>query len=143
MFGVKGNIALAGMLFCCQHLFRKEAWNPKLVRTAFWSLNGGLAGMLFLDLFPVGMYQLMIVFQEGLWFARSQEILTGSVWKILTYARSIGGSIFIVGGVLPLIWFFVSRGRQLNREEVEVEEGEWTVYEKDWAAQEDLPTLVG
>ncbi len=135
MFGVKGNIALAGMLFCCQHLFRKEAWNPKLVRIAFWSLNGGLAGMMLLDLFPVGMYQLIIVLQEGLWFARSQEILSGSVWKILTYARSVGGSIFIVGGVLPLIWFFLSRMRQLNRE-VEDEEGEWSVYEKDWADQD-------
>jgi len=133
MFGVKGNIALGGMLFCVQHLLHKDAWNPKLVRTSFWSLNGGLALMMFLDLFPVGMYQLMIVFQEGLWFARSQEILTGTVWKTLTYFRSIGGTLFIVGGVLPLIWFFVSRAGQL-KSEVESDEGEWTVYEKDWAA---------
>ncbi|MEE9229794.1 MAG: cbb3-type cytochrome c oxidase subunit I [Acidobacteriota bacterium] len=133
MFGVKGNIALGGMLFCCMHLFRKAAWNPKLVRTAFWSLNGGLALMMFLDLFPVGMYQLMIVIQEGLWFARSHEVLGGSVWQTLTYFRSIGGTLFIVGGVLPLIWFIVSRGLQLNRE-ADSDEGEWTVYEKDWAA---------
>jgi nitric oxide reductase subunit B len=133
MFGVKGNIALGGMLFCCMHLFRKTAWNPRLVRTAFWSLNGGLALMMFLDLFPVGMYQLMIVIQEGLWFARSPEILNGTVWQVLTYFRSIGGTLFIVGGVLPLIWFIVSRGRQLNRE-ADSDEGEWTVYDKDWAA---------
>jgi len=79
------------------------------------------------------MYQLIIVFQEGLWFARSQEILTGTVWKTLTYFRAIGGSLFIVGGVLPLIWFILSRAGQLQ-EEVESDEGEWTVYEKDWAA---------
>jgi nitric oxide reductase subunit B len=133
MFGVKGNIALGGMLFCAQHLLREGAWNRKLVMTSFWSLQGGLALMMFLDLFPVGMYQMMIVFQEGLWFARSQEILQGPVWQVLTYFRSIGGTLFIVGGVLPLIWFFVSRVGQL-REEADSEEGEWTVYEKDWAA---------
>ncbi len=133
MFGVKGNIALGGMLFCIQHLISKEAWNPKLVRTAFWSLNGGVALMMFLDLFPVGLYQLMIVVQDGLWYARSQEILTGTVWKTLTYFRAIGGTLFIVGGVLPLIWFIVKSGTKL-KEEADSEEGEWTVYEKDWAA---------
>jgi nitric oxide reductase subunit B len=133
MFGVKGNIALGGMLFCVQHLLRKGAWNRKLVLTSFWSLNGGLALMMFLDLFPAGLYQIMLVFQDGLWYARSQEVLRGPVWQMLTYFRSIGGTLFIVGGVLPLMWFFVSRAGQL-REEVESDEGEWTVYEKDWAA---------
>jgi nitric oxide reductase subunit B len=133
MFGVKGNIALGGMLFCIQHMLPKAAWNPKLIRTSFWSLNGGLALMMFLDLFPVGMYQLIIVFQEGLWFARSQEILTGTVWKTLTYFRSIGGSLFIIGGVLPLMWFVVSRAGQLKAE-APSDVGEWTEYEKDWAA---------
>jgi len=133
MFGVKGNIALGGMLFCIQHMVDKKVWNEQLVKRAFWSLQGGLALMMFLDLFPVGLYQCMIVVQEGLWFARSQEILTGNVWKVLTYFRSIGGTLFIVGGVLPLIYFFVSCARHLKAES-DSEEGEWTVYEKDWAA---------
>ncbi len=62
-----------------------------------------------------------------------QEILTGTVWKTLTYFRSIGGTLFIVGGVLPLIWFFVKSAGQLKAE-ADSDEGEWTVYEKDWAA---------
>jgi nitric oxide reductase subunit B len=135
MFGVKGNIALGGMLFCMQHLLHERDWSEKLVKTAFWSLQIGLLLMMTLDLFPVGVYQLMIVLQEGLWFARTQEILTGPVWKTLTYLRSIGGTLFIVGGVLPLIWFFLSRASRLRRETPELEsEGEWTVYEKHWAA---------
>ncbi|MCP4240690.1 MAG: nitric-oxide reductase, partial [bacterium] len=133
MFGVKGNIALGGMLFCIQHLVHKEAWSPKLVRTAFWSLQIGVALMMFLDLFPVGLYQIMIVVQDGLWFARSQEILTGPVWTLLTYFRSLGGTLFLLGGVLPLIYFIVTRGSEL-KEEADSDEGEWTVYEKDWAA---------
>ena len=92
--------------------------------------------MMFLDLFPAGMYQLMVVIQKGLWYARSPEILTGPVWQTLTYFRSIGGVLFIVGGVLPLVWFLVSRTGQLKSES-DSEEGEWSVYEKDWADQED------
>jgi nitric oxide reductase subunit B len=135
MFGVKGNIALGGMLFCGQHLLPKALWNEKLIKTSFWSLQIGLLMMMTMDLFPIGMYQLMIVFQEGLWYARSQEILTGPVWRFFTYARSIGGTLFIVGGVFPLIWLFVSRAGSLRKETPELEqEGEWTVYEKDWAA---------
>jgi nitric oxide reductase subunit B len=142
MFGVKGNVALAGMLFCCMQLFHKSAWNPKLVRTAFWSLNIGLAMMMFLDLFPVGLYQTWVAFTEGTWYARSQEIVTGPVFVVLTYCRSLGGAVFVIGGLLPLIWFILSRSRRLRRKEEAVEEGEWTVYERDWAEQRD-PALGG
>jgi nitric oxide reductase subunit B len=136
MFGVKGNVALAGVLFCCQHLFKKEAWNEGLVRNVFWSLNGGLVLMMFLDLFPAGLYQMMMVITNGLWYARSSAVTEGAVFTFLTYMRMIGGAVFVFGGLLPLMWFIISRGTQLQRE-VEVAEGEWSVYDKDWAAQEE------
>ncbi len=136
MFGVKGNVALAGALFCCQHLFPRKAWNEKLIRTIFWSLQIGIILMMTLDLFPVGLYQLAAVVQHGLWFARTNEFVTGPVWQALTWLRTIGGVVFLFGGVLPLVWFVLSRGRTLVRE-VDVEEGEWTIYDKEWAAQED------
>ncbi len=142
MFGVKGNIALGGMLFCCQHLFQKPAWNAKLVRTAFWSLNIGLAMMMFLDLFWVGLYQTWIAYTHGTWFARSQEIVTGDVFVYMTYARSLGGFVFIGGGLIPLIWFIMSRATKLRQGEEDVQEGEWTVYDKDWGEQNN-PALGG
>jgi nitric oxide reductase subunit B len=83
-----------------------------------------------------------MAFTEGTWYARSQEIVTGPVFVTLTYARSVGGAVFVLGGLLPLIWFIVSRAFQLRRKEEAVEEGEWTVYEDDWAAQVD-PSLGG
>ena len=137
MFGVKGNIALGGMLFCCQHLFHKSAWNAKLVKTSFWSLNIGLALMMFLDLFPVGMYQTYVAFSEGTWYARSQEIVAGPMFVYLTTARTIGGLVFIWGGLLPMMWFILSRGGKLRLKEEDVEQGEWTVYEQDWSVQND------
>jgi len=54
----------------------------------------------------------------------------------LTWLRAIGGMVFLFGGVLPLVWFILSRGRVLVRE-LDLEEGEWTVYDKDWAAHEE------
>jgi len=144
MFGVKGNVALGGLLFCCQHLFQKGAWNAKLVKTAFWSLNIGLALMMFLDLFPVGLYQIWLVVTEGFWYARSTEVIEGPVFVTLTYLRSIGGFVFIFGGLLPLMWLVLSRGLRL-RKEVDVETNEWSDYQKEygkeagreWAAQEE------
>jgi len=136
MFGVKGNVALAGMLFACQHLFARSAWNDKLIKTVFWSLNGGLVLMMLLDLLPVGLYQLGVVFTHGLWYARSQEIVTGPVFETFTWLRSIGGGAFLFGGVLPLVYFILSRGCRLVRE-VEVEEDEWTTCQA-WAAQEEI-----
>jgi nitric oxide reductase subunit B len=136
MFGVKGNIAIAGMLFCCQHLFRRSAWNEKLVKTIFWSLQTGIVLMMTLDLFPVGLYQLAAVVTHGFWYARTNEFVTGPVWVTLTWLRTIGGVVFLFGGVLPLVYFILSRGRQLVRE-AEVDEGEWSVYGKEWAAHEE------
>lgn len=136
MFGVKGNIAIAGMLFCCQHLFRRSDWNEKLIRRSFWSLQAGIVLMMTLDLFPVGLYQLAAVVTHGFWYARTNEFVTGPVWVTLTYLRTIGGSVFLFGGVVPLVWFILSRGRRLVHE-VEIEEGEWNVYGKEWAAHEE------
>ncbi|MDH3343439.1 MAG: cbb3-type cytochrome c oxidase subunit I, partial [Gammaproteobacteria bacterium] len=115
MFGVKGNVALAGVLFCCQHLFHTESWNPRIIKLAFWSLNIGVGLMMFFDLFPVGLYQLFIVLEDGFWLARAQETVTGSVFQTLTYFRSIGGLVFVVG-VLSLIWFILTRAFKLKPE---------------------------
>ncbi len=136
MFGVKGNVALAGVLFCCQHLFPRAAWNERLIKTTFWSLQVGLVLMMTLDLFPVGLYQLAAVVTHGFWYGRTNEFVTGPVFVTLTWLRTIGGLVFLFGGVVPLVWFILSRGRKLVHE-VELEEGEWTVYGKDWAAHEE------
>jgi nitric oxide reductase subunit B len=144
MFGVKGNVALAGMLFCLQHLFQKSAWNEKLVRTVFWSFQIGLALMMFLDLFPVGLYQIYVVLTEGLWYARSTDVIMGPVFATLTYLRTIGGSVFIFGGLIPIIYFVLAGAGRL-RKEVDVTTDEWAQYHKEygneggkeWAAQEE------
>jgi nitric oxide reductase subunit B len=130
MFGVKGNVAIGGMLYCCQHLFARASWNAKLIRVVFWSFQIGLTLMMFLALFPLGVYQLLVVLESGLWYARSQEVIQGTIWSRLVYLRTIGGTLFAVGGVGPLVWFILSRARKLVPEK-DTLEGEWSIYNRE------------
>ncbi len=71
--------------------------------------------MVVLDLFPAGAIQLKSVLDHGLWFARSNDFITGSAFESLTWLRAIGASVFLFGGVFPLTWFIVSRVRSLKK----------------------------
>lgn len=115
LMGVYGNLSLAGLLFCCQLLFEPATWSKKLVTVAFWSINVGLLLMVVLDLFPAGILQFIAVVENGLWFARSSQFVDSSVFQTLTWLRIVGGSIFVVGGVMPLAWFIVSNRKYLKK----------------------------
>ena len=114
LMGVYGNLSIAGMLFCARYLIRPERWNAALLRTSFWSLNIGLMLTVVLDLFPAGIAQLIRVLDDGLWAARSQDFVQGATFQTLTWLRLIGGALFVLGGVLPLVWFLVSRWTSLR-----------------------------
>jgi len=118
LMGVYGNLALAAVLFCCQLLFRESSWKPKLISTAFWSINAGLLLMVMLDLFPAGLLQFDAVTENGLWYARSSAFIDGTAFQTLTWLRIIGGALFTVGGVVPLTWFIVAGRRKLNEKSI-------------------------
>lgn len=109
LMGVYGNLSIAAVLFCARHTIKKERWNGALLRTSFWSINIGLALMVLLDTLPAGVIQLQAVLDGGLWHARSEEFIQSSTFQTLTWMRSIGGIIFFLGGVTPLVWFILSR----------------------------------
>lgn len=110
LMGVYGNLAVCAMLFCGRWIIGPERWNRKLLRGVFWSLNIGLALMVVLDLFPVGLHQFMAAMGDGGYaFARSQEYIQGSTFQLFTWLRGFGVVVFIIGGVLPLTWFMVTR----------------------------------
>jgi len=109
LMGVYGNLAIAAILFCSRHLISAGRWDARLLRRVFWSLNLGLLLMVTIDLFPVGIAQLNDVLAHGLWHARSQQFVQGSLFQTLTWARIVGGALFVLGGVLPLAWFMLSR----------------------------------
>jgi nitric oxide reductase subunit B len=114
LMGVYGNLALATVLFCSQLLIKAEYWRPKAIRTAFWSINIGLLLMVLLDLFPAGILQFQTVTERGLWFARSAEFIDSTAFQNFTWLRIIGGSMFTLGGVIPLMWFVLKGTKGLK-----------------------------
>jgi nitric oxide reductase subunit B len=114
LMGVYGNLSLAAILFCLQLLTNEKQWRGNVIRTAFWSINLGLMLMVVLDLFPAGVHQFLEVVNNGLWSARSAEFINGEAFQTMTWLRIIGGSIFTVGGVIPLTWIVVSAAGHLK-----------------------------
>jgi nitric oxide reductase subunit B len=109
LFGVYGNLAIAAMLFCARWNISAHRWNSRLLRGSFWSLNLGLALMVALDLFPVGLHQLHAAMTRSYAWARSHAYTGGNVFQTFTWLRGVGVALFVAGGVLPLVWFMVSR----------------------------------
>ncbi|MDR4497077.1 MAG: cbb3-type cytochrome c oxidase subunit I [Candidatus Scalindua sp.] len=109
LFGVYGNLAIAAMLFCGRWNIGPDRWNAKLLNTSFWSMNVGLMLMVAMDLFPVGIHQFMETMTKGYAYARSQAFLETSTFQTFTWLRSLGVLGFVAGGVIPLVWFMVSR----------------------------------
>ncbi len=114
LMGVYGNLSIAGILFCSRYLIRAEFWNPRLLRISFWSLNIGLMLMVLLDTLPAGIAQLVVVLDSGMWAARSQEFILGTTFQTLTLFRMVGGVLFTLGGVVPLVWFMNSHWNHLK-----------------------------
>jgi nitric oxide reductase subunit B len=115
LMGVYGNLSIAAVLFCCKLLTNAKAWRPDLVRLSFWSINIGLMLMVLLDLFPAGVLQFEAVVEHGLWFARSHEFIDSDVFQTLTWLRVIGGTVFTLGGVLPLVYIVIKVSRNLKK----------------------------
>jgi nitric oxide reductase subunit B len=109
LMGVYGNLAIAAMLFCLRFLIPVQSWNSRLLRVSFWALNVGLMLMVFLDLFPAGALQLCSALKHGLWYARSQQFILSMPFQTLTWMRIVGGAVFVLGGVMPLTLFVLTR----------------------------------
>ncbi len=114
LMGVYGNLSLAAILFCLKLLSDVKKWSTTLVRLSFWSINIGLMLMVLLDLFPAGILQFQAVLDHGLWFARSNEFIEQDSFQTLTWLRIIGGSIFTLGGVLPLVFIVIKASLNLK-----------------------------
>ena len=104
MFGVYGMLGIGLMLFCLRGLKPDVAWNEKLLKTAFWALNIGLAGMAAFTLLPLGILQLIASIDHGYWYARSAEFMQQPIVEMLVWMRVPADTLFSVGAV-ALAWF--------------------------------------
>jgi len=104
MMGVYGMLAVGLALFCIRYLIPEERWPDRAAKISFWSLNVGLAWMVFATLFPLGLLQLYESVNHGYFEARSLKYLTGDANAFLEWLRLPGDVVFIAGGVLPLLY---------------------------------------
>jgi nitric oxide reductase subunit B len=104
MMGVFGMLAVAMVVFALRQMTTDAQWDRlrKYVRVSFWGLNAGLALMIAINLFPLGILQLKDVLENGYWHARSPAFLDRSDVVALEWARLPADTVFIVLGVMPL-----------------------------------------
>ncbi|AKJ30889.1 nitric-oxide reductase large subunit [Caldimonas brevitalea] len=99
LFGVYGMLGIGLMLFCLRGLYERSLHADRLIKPAFWAFNGGLAMMVFMSLLPAGIYQAYAAITQGLWYARSPEVIHGSVMETLVWLRVPGDIVFAAGAV--------------------------------------------
>src|SRR5690606_36419411 len=90
LFGVYGNLGIGLTLFCLKGLAAQNIWKDGLIRFAFWSINIGLAAMVFLSVLPVGLLQTLASVEHGMWYARSAEFMQTYLMDLLRWLRVVG-----------------------------------------------------
>ncbi len=99
LFGVYGMLGIGLTLFCLRGLFDRLVHADRLLAWSFWSLNIGLAMMVFMSLVPAGIYQASAAISHGLWYARSPDIVHSKVMEMLVWLRVPGDIVFAAGGL--------------------------------------------
>ncbi|MDN5558810.1 MAG: cbb3-type cytochrome c oxidase subunit I [Ruaniaceae bacterium] len=103
MMGVYGMLAVGLALFALRYIIPPERWSDKLARFSFWSLNLGLAWMVFATLLPLGVLQLWHSVNEGYYEARTLGYISQPGNAILEWMRMPGDVVFLLG-ILPFVW---------------------------------------
>jgi nitric oxide reductase subunit B len=116
LFGVYGMLGIGLMLFCLRGLSSKYAWSDGLLKGMFWTLNIGLAMMVFLSLVPAGIYQAVASITKGMWYARSPEVVHSAFMENMVWLRVPGDIVFAIGCVLLALFALRLLGK--GKEEV-------------------------
>src|SRR6516165_6246639 len=104
MMGVYGMLSIGLALFCLRYIIPQKFWSDKAARISFWSLNLGLAWMVFATLFPLGILQLYHSVSVSYYDARTLNYIGSRANSILEWIRMPGDIVFIVGGTLPILY---------------------------------------
>ncbi|MBS5827941.1 MAG: nitric-oxide reductase large subunit [Campylobacter concisus] len=99
LFGVYGFLALGFVWLVATYLFKGQEFDENLMKVGFWGLNAGLMLMIVLSLLPIGIYQAFASLEQGMWYARSAELLQQSHLQNLRWLRMLGDMILIIGGI--------------------------------------------
>lgn len=115
LMGVYGMLAMGFFMFVARYFIPRDRRSELAMGCAFWSMNIGLAWMLFINLFPVGLLQLNDALTYSYWHAREPGFYTQPLVRVFEWLRLPGDLLFIIGGILPVIYLavrmFLNRGR--------------------------------
>lgn len=104
MMGVYGMLAVGLALFCLRYIIPQARWSDRAARISFWSLNLGLAWMVFATLFPLGVLQLYHSVSVSYYDARTLNYIGSRTNAILEWLRMPGDVVFILGGAAPILY---------------------------------------
>ena len=107
MMGVYGMLSIGLALFCLRYIIPQKHWSDRAARISFWSLNLGLAWMVFATLFPLGILQLYHSITVSYYDARTLNYIGNRTNAVLEWLRMPGDIVFIVGGILPIVYLSV------------------------------------
>ncbi len=102
--GVYGMLSVGLALFCLRYIIPQKYWSDKAAQISFWSLNLGLAWMVFATLFPLGILQLYHSISVSYYDARTLNYIGSRANTVLEWLRMPGDLVFIVGGTLPILY---------------------------------------
>jgi nitric oxide reductase subunit B len=115
MMGVYGMLSAGFFVFVARYFVPRDRGSELALRTSFWGLNGGLAWMVVLSLFPIGALQLYDALANGYWHARSPAFFAQPAVHVFEWLRIVGDAVFIVLGILPLVYLAVRMIKGRNR----------------------------
>jgi nitric oxide reductase subunit B len=114
LFGVYGMLGIGLMLYCMRGLTDIRQWNQKLLKTAFWALNIGLAMMTFLSLLPQGLWQTYASVKHYYAYARSAEFMHSTLMEALVWARVPGDVVFSIGVFAFVAFVFLAFRKKMG-----------------------------
>jgi len=97
-------LAVALALFCLRYIIPEDRWSERAAKISFWSLNLGLVWMVFATLLPLGILQLYHSVSSGYFDARTLKFVMTPANRVIEWLRLPGDIVFIVGGVLPIVY---------------------------------------
>ncbi len=116
LMGVYGMLAMGFFVFVARYFIPHDRASDRAMALSFWSLNIGLAAMVFINLVPVGLLQFNDSLENGYWHARSSEFYQQRLVQVLEWARLPGDLLFIIGGIGPIVYLalraFLLRNRK-------------------------------
>jgi nitric oxide reductase subunit B len=137
MMGVYGMMAVGLALFALRYIIPAHRWPDRLAKISFWSLNIGLAWMVFVTLLPLGILQLWHSVEQGYFEARELGYITQPGNAFLEWMRMPGDVIFLVPGILPFLWIAFLGVRYGIKATATVLEPETLFVEEHEEARED------